>query len=111
MSIASIAVEKKAVTYFATFLLTVGGIGAFFGLGQLEDPAYTVKTAQIFAEYPGVGNVLFRNKLGMDQGNMLSVRYTRGVIFVYRDRFHLSDFLKFLYGFFSSFIAISAEAF
>jgi len=53
MSIAGWAVEKKTVTYFATFLLAVGGLAAFFSLGQLEDPEFTVKTANIITAYPG----------------------------------------------------------
>ena len=53
MSIAAWAVKKKTVTYFATFLLAAGGLAAYFSLGQLEDPEYTVKTANIITEYPG----------------------------------------------------------
>ncbi len=53
MSIASVAVEKKAFTYFATGILLVAGVGAFFGLGQLEDPEFTVKTAVVTTRYPG----------------------------------------------------------
>ncbi len=47
MNLAAIAIEYKAVTYFAILLLFVGGIAGFFSLGQLEDPAFTVKTAVI----------------------------------------------------------------
>jgi multidrug efflux pump subunit AcrB len=47
------AIEKKAVSYFLTFLLIVGGIASFFSLGQLEDPAFSVKTAVIVTTYPG----------------------------------------------------------
>jgi multidrug efflux pump subunit AcrB len=53
MSLASLAIEKRAVTYFAVFLLGVGGIASFSSLGQLEDPEYTVKTAVITTGYPG----------------------------------------------------------
>ena len=53
MSLTAIAIEKRTVTYFAIFLLVVGGIGAFFSLGQLEDPEFTVKTAVITTGYPG----------------------------------------------------------
>ena len=53
MSLTAIAVEKRVVTYFAAFLLVVGGIASFFTLGQLEDPAFTVKTAVIITPYPG----------------------------------------------------------
>lgn len=53
MSIAAFAVERKVVAYFATFLVIVAGFAAFFELGQLEDPEFTVKTAVIITPYPG----------------------------------------------------------
>ena len=53
MNLAKIAIEKKAVSYFITFLLVVGGLASFFALGQLEDPDYSVKTAVIVTQYPG----------------------------------------------------------
>ncbi len=53
MSLTAIAIEKRTVTYFAIFLLVAGGIAAFFSLGQLEDPEFTVKTGVITTVYPG----------------------------------------------------------
>ncbi len=53
MNLAKLAIENRAVTYFATFLILVGGIFSFFELGQLEDPEFTVKTAAIVTTYPG----------------------------------------------------------
>ena len=53
MNLAKIAIEKKAVSYFITLLLVVGGIASFFSLGQLEDPDFSVKTAVIVTQYPG----------------------------------------------------------
>ena len=53
MNLAKIAIEKKAVSYFITFLLVVGGLASFFSLGQLEDPDFSVKTAVIVTQYPG----------------------------------------------------------
>jgi multidrug efflux pump subunit AcrB len=53
MNLAALAVEKRAVTYFATFLLIVVGIASYFQLGQLEDPEFTVKTGAIITSYPG----------------------------------------------------------
>lgn len=47
------AIERKAVTYFAAFLMLVGGIAAYFKLGKLEDPDFTVKTAIILTPYAG----------------------------------------------------------
>ena len=53
MNLAKIAIEKKAVSYFITFLLVVGGLASFFSLGQLEDPEFSIKTAVIATKYPG----------------------------------------------------------
>ncbi len=53
MSLAARAVENRTVTYFGTFLVFTAGIAAFFSLGQLEDPDFTVKTAVIVTQYPG----------------------------------------------------------
>jgi multidrug efflux pump subunit AcrB len=53
MSLVSLAIEKKTVSYFATFLLIAAGILGYFQLGQLEDPEFTVKTASITTSYPG----------------------------------------------------------
>jgi multidrug efflux pump subunit AcrB len=53
MGLAAIAIDKRAVTYFVIVLVLIGGIAAFFNLGQLEDPAFTVKSAVIVTPYPG----------------------------------------------------------
>ena len=53
MSLAAYAIEKRAVTYFSVFLIFAAGIASFFALGQLEDPAFTVKTAVVTTSYPG----------------------------------------------------------
>ncbi|RLA23371.1 MAG: AcrB/AcrD/AcrF family protein [Gammaproteobacteria bacterium] len=53
MNLAKAALEYKAVSYFVTFLLLVVGIFAYFNLGQLEDPEFSVKTAAITVNYPG----------------------------------------------------------
>ena len=53
MSLAAIAVEKKALTYFATLLLILAGLISFGNLGQLEDPEFTIKTATVVTQYPG----------------------------------------------------------
>ncbi len=53
MSLAAASIKKRPVTYFATVLIILAGIAAFFSLGQLEDPDYTVKDAVITTVYPG----------------------------------------------------------
>ena len=54
MNLTAIALEKRAISYFAIFLIVVGGIYSYFQLGQLEDPDFSVKTAAIVTTYPGV---------------------------------------------------------
>jgi len=53
MNLAKAAVDNQALTWFVLFLITVGGVFSFFNLGQLEDPAFTVKTAVVSTSYPG----------------------------------------------------------
>jgi len=53
MNLTAAAIEKKTVSYFAFVLIFVAGIAAFFSLGQLEDPDFTIKTASITTYYPG----------------------------------------------------------
>ncbi len=53
MSLASLAVEKRAFAWFVAGVLLVTGLGSFFSLGQLEDPEFAVKTAVVMTPYPG----------------------------------------------------------
>jgi multidrug efflux pump subunit AcrB len=53
VSLTEFAIEKRAISYFAIFLLGVGGAAAFSSLGQLEDPDFSVKTALVVTQYPG----------------------------------------------------------
>jgi multidrug efflux pump subunit AcrB len=56
VNLAKVAIEKKAVTYFVTFLLVLAGIASFLSLGQLEDPEFSIKTAVIVTQYPGASS-------------------------------------------------------
>lgn len=53
MNLTKYSIEHKPVVLFIAFILTVGGGFAFFQLGQLEDPDFTVKQAAIVTSYPG----------------------------------------------------------
>ncbi|BBO90567.1 efflux RND transporter permease subunit [Desulfosarcina ovata] len=55
MSLATYAVDHKAVIYLSIFLLLAGGLSAYQKLGKLEDPTYIVKTAVVVTPYPGAG--------------------------------------------------------
>jgi multidrug efflux pump subunit AcrB len=47
------AIEKKVISWLLVLVFGVGGMVAFFSLGQLEDPAFTIKDAKIIVAYPG----------------------------------------------------------
>ena len=57
MNIAEYAIRKKTITWFMVVLLTIGGIAAYTGLGKLEDPSFTIKTAVVSTAYPGASPV------------------------------------------------------
>jgi len=53
MSLAETAIKKKTVTGFTTVVLLLAGALSYTSLGQLEDPEFTVKSANIMTTYPG----------------------------------------------------------
>lgn len=53
MKITQYAISKKTVAYFLVMILIGGGILAYKGLGQLEFPSFTIKTAVVVTRYPG----------------------------------------------------------
>jgi multidrug efflux pump subunit AcrB len=53
IDIARLSIEKKTITIVITVLLLFGGIKSFMGLGRLEDPEFTIKSAKVITYYPG----------------------------------------------------------
>lgn len=53
MDITEYSIRNKTVTWMVVVLLVLGGIMTFNNLGRLEDPAFTIKQAMIFVDYPG----------------------------------------------------------
>ena len=45
--------DRKSISWMVTLLLGVGGMFAFLGLGQLEFPAFTLRSALVTTQYPG----------------------------------------------------------
>ncbi len=45
--------DRSVVTVFATAVVLIAGAMSYFGLGQLEDPEFTVKVAMVATPYPG----------------------------------------------------------
>ncbi|MGF1704932.1 efflux RND transporter permease subunit [Enterovibrio baiacu] len=52
-TIASYFINNKVISWMLTLIFLIGGTQAFFGLGRLEDPAFTIKDALIITSYPG----------------------------------------------------------
>lgn len=53
MDIARASIKRYRVILFICLLTLAGGIKAYFEIGKLEDPSFTIKTAVISAVYPG----------------------------------------------------------
>ena len=53
MKLPDLAIRHRTFTLFAVFILVLAGISAFFSLGQLEEPDFTIKVAVISTPYPG----------------------------------------------------------
>ncbi len=51
--IAAYFIKNKVVSWMITLIFLIGGTMAFFGLGRLEDPAFTIKDAMVVTAYPG----------------------------------------------------------
>jgi multidrug efflux pump subunit AcrB len=47
------AIENKVISWMLVLIFGVGGMFAFFALGQLEDPPFTIKEARVMVAYPG----------------------------------------------------------
>ncbi len=53
MDIARASIKRSVVVLFICLLITLGGVSAYFSIGKLEDPAFTIKTAVVSIIYPG----------------------------------------------------------
>ncbi len=53
MNLARISIDRRVFVSFLTTLLCFWGLFAYFDMGKLEDPSFTVKTAAIVTLYPG----------------------------------------------------------
>jgi multidrug efflux pump subunit AcrB len=53
MNIARNSIEKPLFTWIFILSCLIGGVWGFLSLGQLEDPAFTIKTAAVVTQYTG----------------------------------------------------------
>ncbi len=57
MNIAELAIRKKHFFLFLSLILALSGIAAYFQMGKLEDPEFTIKTAIVLTPYPGASPI------------------------------------------------------
>lgn len=53
LDIAQYFIKQKTTSWLFSFLLLLGGITSYLGLGQLEDPEFVLKQAIVVTQYPG----------------------------------------------------------
>ncbi len=53
MNIAEASIRYKTISLVMTALIIVGGFYSYLNLGRLEDPEFTIKSAQVVTMYPG----------------------------------------------------------
>ena len=53
MNVAEYFIKNKVISWMFTLILLVGGTFSYLGLGQLEDPEFTIKDALVITSYPG----------------------------------------------------------
>lgn len=53
MNVAEYFIKNKVISWMFTLILLVGGTLSYLGLGQLEDPEFTIKDALVVTSYPG----------------------------------------------------------
>ncbi|HHK8499336.1 TPA: efflux RND transporter permease subunit VmeI [Vibrio parahaemolyticus] len=51
--IAAYFIRNRVISWMVSLIFLIGGIAAFFGLGRLEDPAFTIKDAMVVTSHPG----------------------------------------------------------
>lgn len=53
MGLADVSIRNRTTTLVVVFVIVVGGWISFDTLGRLEDPEFTIKSAQVVTRYPG----------------------------------------------------------
>ncbi|KGK16374.1 efflux RND transporter permease subunit [Vibrio navarrensis] len=53
VGIAAYFIRNRVISWMISLIFLIGGTAAFFGLGRLEDPAFTIKDAMVVTSYPG----------------------------------------------------------
>ena len=94
MDIARASIKRKTAVLFLCVLAAVAGILAYFQIGKLEDPAFTIKTAVVTVIYPGANAYEVEQETtsrvedavqGMGEVKHIRSRSTPGMAIIYVD--------------------------
>ena len=81
MSLTENTIKKHTISWMVVVLLIGGGIISFLGLGQLEDPAFTIKQAIVVTQYPGASALEVEEEITLPIENAIQqLPYVRRVI-------------------------------
>ena len=94
MDIARASIQRYRVVIFICLLTLVGGVMAYFEIGKLEDPSFTIKTAVVSAVYPGASAYEVEQEVtsrledaiqAMGEVDVIRSRSTPGLAIIYVD--------------------------
>jgi len=71
MNLAHYSIKHKVVSWMFALILLLGGMVSYDGLGRLEDPEFTLKTAMIITAYPGASPAQVEEELSYPIENAL----------------------------------------
>ena len=71
MNITEYTIQNRSISWMVVVLLIFGGILSFNNLGRLEDPAFTIKQAVIFINYPGASALEVEEEITLPVENAL----------------------------------------
>ncbi|MCR9059677.1 MAG: efflux RND transporter permease subunit, partial [Rhodobacteraceae bacterium] len=63
MDIARYSIEKPVNTWMIVLMALLGGLWGLTSVGRLEDPAFTIKEAQVITGYPGATAAEVENEI------------------------------------------------
>lgn len=101
--IAAYFITNKVMSWMLTLIFLIGGTVAFFGLGRLEDPAFTIKDAMVVTSYPGATPLQVEEEVTypiekaiqqltyVDEVNSISSRGLSQITVTMRDRYGPDD--------------------
>ena len=71
MSLAKWSIENIVISWMFALLLLLAGTVSYFGLGQLEDPEFTLKKAMVVTLYPCASPQQVEEEVTFTEGSII----------------------------------------